>query len=272
MDGKLAIIAGGGDLPRMLIESCRASGREIFVIALRGQADMAIGDNVPHAWLRLGAAGKALDILRREGVEEVVMAGRVARPSLSSLRPDWRTMRFLMRIGRKGLGDDGILRAIVREFEEEGIRVIGPDDILSDLKEMEGTLGAVSPDDAALRDIDRGRGVVLALSGADIGQAVVVQDGIVLGVEAVEGTDALLARCGGLRRDGPGGVLVKMRKAGQETRVDMPTIGPSTVRNAAAAGLRGIAIEANGVLILERDETVRLADEAGLFLHVFASQ
>lgn len=272
MGGKLAIVAGGGDLPRMLIDSCRASGRAFFVIALRGQADSSLADDVPHAWLRLGAAGKALEILRREGIEEVVMAGRVVRPSLASVRPDWRAIRFLAKIGRKGLGDDGILRGIVREFESEGIRVVGPDDILTDLKQSAGTLGAIAPDGAARRDIDRGRKVVLALSGADIGQAAVVQDGIVLGVEAVEGTDALLARCAGLRREGPGGVLVKMRKAGQETRVDLPTIGPSTVRNAVAAGLRGIAIEADGVLILERDETVRLADEAGFFLHAFDAQ
>lgn len=256
----------------MLIEACRASGREFFVIALTGQADPSIGDGVPHDWIRLGAAGRAVDILREQDVDEVVMAGRVVRPSLVSLRPDWRAARFLMKLGRKGLGDDGLLRGIVQEFEEGGIRVIGPDDILTDLKHREGTLGTAAPDASASQDIARGMEILLALSAADVGQAVVVQDGIVLGVEAVEGTDALLSRCAGLRREGPGGVLVKMCKSGQETRVDMPTIGPETVRGAAAAGLRGIAVEADGVLILDRDETVRVADAAGLFLHVFAKR
>lgn len=272
MTGRLAIVAGGGDLPRMLVEACRAAGREVFVIALAGQAEAAVTDGVPHAWLRLGAAGRALEIVRRQNIAEIVMAGKVVRPSLVSLRPDWRAVRFLMKLGRRGVGDDGLLRAIVREIESEGIRVVGPDDILTDLKQNEGTLGAVAPDASALRDVSRGRDVVCALSAADVGQAVVVQDGIVLGVEAVEGTDALLSRCATLRREGPGGVLVKMRKSGQETRVDLPTIGPETVRGAAAAGLRGIAVEADGVLILDRDETVRLADAAGLFLHAFAER
>ena len=133
-------------------------------------------------------------------------------------------------------------------------------------------LGATSPDAVASRDIARGIEVLDAVSAADVGQAVVVQDGIVLGVEAAEGTDALLSRCGRLKREGPGGVLVKKRKTGQETRVDLPTIGPETIRGAAAAGLRGVAIEADGVLILDRDETVRLAEEAGLFVHVFAER
>lgn len=272
MTGKLAIVAGGGDLPRMLIDACRTSGREVFVIALTGQADPAITSNTPHAWLRLGAGSRALDILREQKINEVVMAGRVVRPSLVSLRPDWRAVRFLVKLGRKGLGDDGLLRRIIREIEEEGFRVIGPDEILADMKPAGGTLGAISPDAAALRDIERGIAVLDAVSAADVGQAAVVQDGIVLGVEAVEGTDALLSRCGPLKREGPGGVLVKMRKTGQETRVDMPTIGPETIRGAAAAGLRGVAVEAGGVLIVDRDDTVRLAGEAGLFVHVFAER
>lgn len=272
MTGKLAIVAGGGDLPRMLIDACRAAGREVFVVAFKGQADPAIIHDVPHAWLRLGAPGRGLAILSEQNVEEVVMAGRVTRPSLASLRPDWRAVRFLIKLGRKGLGDDGLLRLIVREFELEGFRVVGADEILTDLKHPEGTLGAIAPDAAAWRDIERGIEVLRAIAGADVGQAVVVQDGIVLGVEAIEGTDALLSRCSGLRREGPGGVLVKMRKTGQETRVDLPTIGPETIRGVAAAGLRGVAVEADGVLILDRDETVRLAEAAEMFVHVFAER
>jgi DUF1009 family protein len=272
MTGKLAIVAGGGDLPRMLVDACRAAGREFVVIAFTGHADPAALRDVPHVWLRLGAVGRGLAILREEGVEDVVMAGAVRRPSLVSLRPDWRAVRFLMKLGRRGIGDDGLLRRIVREFEEEGFRVVGADEILTNLTSSPGTLGMVEPDAAAMHDIARGIEVLRIISGADVGQAVVVQDGIVLGVEAVEGTDALLSRCDGLRREGPGGVLVKMRKTGQETRVDLPTIGPETVRGAAAAGLRGIAVEAGGVLILDQAETIRLAGEAGLFVHVFGEE
>lgn len=150
--------------------------------------------------------------------------------------------------------------------EEEGFRVVGADDILSGLTAREGVMGAVVPDEAAERDIARGVDVLQAMGAADVGQAVVVQDGIVLGVEAVEGTDALIARCGGLRREGPGGVLVKLGKPEQERRADLPTIGPETVARVREAGLRGIAVEAGATIMLSPSRVIAAADEAGIFL------
>jgi len=272
MADKLGIIAGSGDLPRMLIEACRESGRECHVIALEGHADPDVVKDVPHDWLRLGAAGKAIEIGRALNVRDVVLAGGIERPSLSSLRPDWRTLQFIMRLGRKSLGDDGILRLVIAEFEAEGFRVIGPDTVLQDLKPEAGLLGSHAPDQTAEDDIARGRDVLRSMSAADIGQAVVVQQGLVLGVEAIEGTDALLARCGPLRREGDGGVLVKLSKRGQERRADMPTIGPDTISAAAAAGLRGIAVEANATLVVDRKRTVELANQHGLFLIAVAGE
>ena len=270
MVAKLGIIAGGGDLPRMIVDNCLQQGRAFHVFALEGQADAGAFDDVPHVWLRFGAAGKALSIARDLGIRDVVMAGRVKRPSLRSLRPDWRTLRFLVRLGSKGIGDDGMLRRIISEIEAEGFTVIGPDSLLNGLKPEAGVLGAHSPDEVAQADIERGLDVLCALSAADVGQAAVVQQGLVLGVEAIEGTDALLERCAGLSREGPGGVLVKARKRGQEARADLPTIGPMTVTNAERAGLRGIAVEAGGTLILDSDKVVKLADEAGIFLTAVA--
>jgi len=138
--------------------------------------------------------------------------------------------------------------------------------VLDDLKPAAGVLGRHRPDEVAAEDLERGRAVLRAMSTADIGQAVVVQQGMVLGVEAIEGTDALIDRCGGLRRDGPGGVLVKLPKQGQEKRTDLPTIGPDTVARATAAGLRGIAVAAGATIIVRREDVVQAADAAGLFL------
>lgn len=266
MTGKLCIVAGGGLLPKLLIDACRDAGRDFFVLALKGQADPEIIEDVPHEWIRMGAAGRGFAILKEQGIEELVMAGRVRRPSLLDLRPDLRVMKFFAKLGRKGIGDDGLLRAVINELESEGHRVIGAHELLPKLTADEGLLGAVVPDDQAKNDIDRGIAVLAALSGADIGQAVVVQQGIVLGVEAVEGTDALIERCKALKRDGLGGVLVKFSKRGQETRVDMPTIGPETIRQVADAGLRGIAMGAGTTIILDVDELVRAADKAGVFV------
>lgn len=268
MAGKLGIIAGGGALPRLLIDACLASGREFHVFALEGQAAGGTVEGVAHDWFRLGQAGAALKLAQELEIRDVVLAGSVDRPSFSSLRPDWKTLSFLMRIGRKGIGDDGLLRRIVAAIEEEGFTVVGADSLLDGMTPAAGCLGRHRPDADAEADIERGVCVLAALGAADIGQAVVVQQGMVLAVEAIEGTDALLARCGALKREGAGGVLVKRAKRNQETRADLPTIGPETVRRAAAAGLRGIAVGANATIVLGREEVVRLADEAGLFVIV----
>ncbi len=271
MPGKLGILAGGGDLPRRLVEACRSSGRPYFVIAIKDQADPQTVVDAPHAWVRLGAADTALRIAREQGIEEIVMAGRVHRPTLASLRPDGRALRVLARAGKGALGDDGLLRAVVREIEALGFTVVGPDTVLDGLVvSSPGAVGRCRADESARRDIARGIDVLRALGPVDVGQAVVVQEGIVLGVEAVEGTDALIDRCAGLQRDGPGGILVKIRKPGQETRVDLPTIGPGTAERAARAGLRGIAIEAGGTLVVDREELRRIADAAGIFVEAIA--
>ena len=266
MKTKLGILAGSGRLPRLLIDACRSSGRDFFVLALKGQADSTVIGDVPHRWVRLGAAGEGFSILHEQGVVDLVMAGGIRRPSIADLRPDLTAMKFFARLGRRGLGDDGLLRAVIRELEHRGFHVVGADEILPALKAEEGALGVHTPDKQAQADIMRGVEVLNALGRGDVGQAVVVQEGIVLGVEAVEGTDALLERCAALKRDGPGGVLVKLAKHGQDTRVDMPTVGPDTIDGAIAAGLRGIAIEADATIVVDRARLTRAADKAGLFV------
>jgi UDP-2,3-diacylglucosamine hydrolase len=266
MAGRLGIIAGGGGLPRRLIESCRAAGRDFFVLALAGAADPEMISGVPHAWCRLGAAATGLALLRENQVTELVLAGGIRRPSLAALRPDWRATKLLARIGYRALGDDGVLSAVVKELEGEGFLVVGADQLLDRALVPEGPLGRMRPDAQAEADIRRGLRVARTLGALDIGQAVIVQQGLVLGVEAIEGTDELLRRCATLRRDGPGGVLVKVEKPGQEHRADRPTIGPRTIELAARTGLQGIAIEAYSTIVLDRDEVVEAADQAGLFV------
>lgn len=263
----LGIIAGGGDLPGRLIAACRRLGRPFFVVALEGFAEPAVIGDAPHAWVRLGAAGEAFRILREQGVADVVMGGRVRRPSLGDLRPDWQAARLFARIGMKALGDDKLLRAVIAEIEAEGFRVIGVEDILADeILAPSGVLGRHAPDDQAHADVAHGVRIARGLGALDVGQGAVVQQGLVLAVEAIEGTDAMLGRCAALRRDGPGGVLVKTAKPGQERRADLPTIGVTTVENAHAAGLRGIAVQAGGALMIDRAGIVARADALGLFI------
>lgn len=266
MPNKLGLIAGGGALPGQLIRAARAQGRDCFVIAIRNNAEAASLADADHVWLSIGEAGQAFRLLHEHGVKDVVMAGPVRRPSLADLKPDWRTAKFFARIGMKALGDDGLLSAVIREFEGEGFTVLGADRILGDLLAPPGDWGRHRPDAQAISDIARATLVARELGRLDVGQAVVVQQGIVLGVEAVEGTDALLERVGLLRRGGSGGVLVKLCKPAQDRRVDLPTIGAETLRRAEKAGLRGIAVEAGASLVLDLAALVAQADRAGMFL------
>ncbi|MFT8242726.1 LpxI family protein [Roseomonas sp. BN140053] len=263
----LGIFAGAGSLPLRVAAAAAASGRGVRAVLLQGFAE-------PEPWsahrsitLRLGALGSAIEWLRGEGVRQLVLAGHVRRPSMLSLRPDIASARYLARIGARAFaGDDGLLSAIRDVLREEGFSLIGPNAVLTDLQVQPGLLSRAAPDAATLADIARGVAVVRALGALDVGQAAVVQQGLVLGVEGVEGTDALLARCAALRRDGPGGVLVKLVKPGQDRTLDLPALGPATVQAAADSGLAGIAFEADGALLVEREKTVRLADERGVFL------
>ncbi len=266
MTSKLGIVAGGGEFPGLVIAACRAQNRPFHVLALSGHADPAVIGDAPADWIRLGEAGTGFQKLKQAGVDDVVMIGPVRRPTLRELAPDFRTTRFFAKVGLKALGDDGLLRAVAREIEEEGFRLVGIDDVLADCLAVAGLYGRITPDGQAEADILRGIEVARGLGALDVGQAVVVQQGIVLGVEAIEGTDRLIRRCGDLRRDGLGGVLVKMRKPGQDRRLDLPTIGVTTVREAADAGLRGIAVEVGGALVLGRDAVAAEADRLGLFV------
>lgn len=249
-----------------MIQACREAGRPFFVVALEGQAAPDSFDGVPHAWCRLGAGAKAHKLLRDFGTEEVVFVGKVRRPSLKELRPDWRALKVMVKATARALGDDGLLRAIIREVESEGFKVVGPHEVVKDLIAVEGVYGRIKPDRQARIDIGRGFEVAKAIGALDIGQAAVVQQGIVLGLEAIEGTDALVARAGALQRKGPGGVLVKAPKPRQERRIDLPGVGVDTVEVVAKAGLRGIAVEAGGALIIERAKIVERADALGLFV------
>ncbi len=268
MPGRLGLIAGGGDLPSRLLDACRARGREVFVVALEGQAEPAlVGSGIPHAWARLGAAGRIVGLLREAGVEELVMAGKVVRPSLGALRPDWRALKFLAARGGRLGGDDDLLSTIIRAIEtEEGLRVVSVASLLADMPAPSGVLGCHRPGPEDDADIALGLAAARRLGELDIGQAAVVQQGGVLALEDAAGTDMLVERAGALRRPGRGPILVKVCKPQQEVRADPPVIGPETIRRAAAAGFAGIAVDAGGTLVLDRSDTVGLADAAGLFL------
>ena len=265
MPPKLGIVAGGGDLPGELIRACRASGRSFFVVALAGLAEPVAVANTPHVWQRIGRMGAIIGHLKREGAGDLVFAGSAQRLPLSQMKPDLRALWFLLSCRFWRLGDGRLLNAMIAMLErEEGFRVVAAHDVAPDLLAQKGTVGHVAPTAGDEPDIALGRREALALGEADQGQGVVVRRGRVIGREGRDGTDALLARCRGA--GGRSGVLVKLPKPLQDRRIDLPTIGVSTVAAAAAAGLAGIAVEAGGALIVDRAAVAEAADKAGLFV------
>ncbi|EHH69226.1 LpxI family protein [Gluconobacter morbifer] len=267
-EGCIGILAGSGPLPAQVAAVAQAKGRKVFVVAFRDFADLALLAPYPHEVIRLAAAGEILNALKRHGCTDLVLIGPVRRPAWRDLRPDADGARILARLGRAIFsGDDGLLGAVVRVLGEEGFHVRGAHEFLEHATGHSGTLGKVRPDEQARQDIARGTTVLKAMAALDIGQGCVVQNGLVLAVEALEGTDAMLSRCGKLMQAGSGGVLVKMPKTGQDLRADMPTIGPATLENAARNGLRGVAFQPGVTLMTDPVHCVELADRYGLFLY-----
>jgi UDP-2,3-diacylglucosamine hydrolase len=264
---RLGIIAGGGGLPRLIAAARQAAARPFFIAAISGACEPATVEGAEHAWIDMAAVGKLVAALRAKECREVVFAGPVPRPDFTRLRPDRQGLALLPKVIAAAVrGDDALFRTLVEYLEAQGFSVVGADDLLGELLAPAGPLGSIAPGADDLADIARGIAEARALGASDKGQAVVVRGGAVLGVETIDGTDALLARCARSKGAKPGGVLVKIAKPGQERRVDLPTIGAATVAGAAAAGLAGIAVEAGGVLVIDRAAMRQAADRAGLFV------
>jgi DUF1009 family protein len=273
----LGIVAGGGALPLQLAEHAHAAGRGVFILGVAGFADPALVQRFGGVSLSIGETGKQITALKHAGCEDLVFAGVVKRPDLASLKFDARGAMLLPKLVAAAMkGDDALMRTVVEAFEEAGFRVIGADDVLGRLLALPGPLGRLAPGVDNWRDIRRAAEAAAAIGALDIGQGAVSCDGLVLAVEAQEGTDQMLRRVAGLPQEIRGhatarrGVLVKRPKPQQERRIDLPTIGLTTVQAAADAGLAGIAIAAGATLVLDSSDVAQKADELGLFVYGFA--
>jgi UDP-2,3-diacylglucosamine hydrolase len=269
----IGLIAAGGVMPFAVADSLVARGIDPVLFALKGACDPVAVERFRHHWISVGQLGRAIRLFRAENCRDLVFIGTLVRPALSEIRLDWGTLRVIGRLWAafRG-GDDHLLSGIGRILEQDGFRMVGINDVAPDLLMPQGCLTRKAPDENAAADIAMGRDVLRALSPFDIGQAAVVIDGHVIGMEDIEGTDGLLARVARLRQEGRirartgRGVLVKAPKSGQDLRFDLPTIGPRTIEGAHAAGLAGIAIVAGNTIVVEPQLMIEAADRAGLFV------
>ncbi len=263
-DGGLGIIAGAGRLPVDLAERCRDEARPYHVIRLAGIASPEL-DAHPGTSVALGQLGRALQALKGAGCTRILFIGKVMRPPLHALKLDWAGFTGLMSVLFSGWQhDDRLHRGISRLFEKRGIHVVGPAEVWPDMLVGEEVLTKRQPTDAESSDITLAVVTALEVGATDRGQGAVVRGGAVIATEGRDHTDGLLARVAA--SGGQGGVLAKFAKPHQDRRVDLPVIGPDTIKAAASARLSGIVIEAGGAILVRRDETVLAADAAGLFI------
>jgi UDP-2,3-diacylglucosamine hydrolase len=269
----LAIICGGGSFPGAIADAVARRGRRPVMFGLKGWAEAAVVERYDHHWIPIGQAGRFLRLARAENCREMLFIGTVLRPPITQLRLDWHTIKVMPGLvrGYRG-GDDTLISAVAKIAEDGGLRVVGVKDIAPEVLVPEGVLTRGQPSARDGTDIARALKVIAALGPFDVGQAAVVADNHVLGVEAAEGTDNLLLRIADMRRVGrvtlpPGvGVLVKAPKPGQDRRFDLPSIGPRTIENVAGAGLAGLAVAAGTTMIAEPQAVIAAADRANVFV------
>lgn len=276
-EGPVAIICGGGSFPFAVADSLIRNGRQVVLFALRGSADEVAVQRYPHYWAHIAQFGRFVRLARKEGVRDVIFIGSLIRPGIRQLVSfDLTTLRVLPRAIRQFYGgDDHLLTGIARIFEDHGFRLLGAHEVAPEILVPLGSLGKIQPSADDLVDIERGLACLKTIGPFDVGQAVVVAKQHIVAVEAVEGTDQMLARVAELRttnrlRTPAGtGVLVKAPKAGQDRRFDLPSIGPRTIDGTAAAGLSGIAVIAGGTIVAEPQIVVQRADQAKIFVAGF---
>jgi len=272
----LGLIAGNGRFPFLLLEAARAHGLRVVVAAIREETDAEMDerarqdpDGVRVHWMSLGELSKLIETFQREGVTQAVMAGQVKHKQIfSSIRPDWRLAKLLLNLRTRNT--DMLLGAVAKVLEDEGIELLSSTSFLEPLLAPAGILTARAPDEAERSDIAYGLGIARGIAGFDLGQTVVIAAGACVAVEAMEGTDATIARAGALFRemDDTASTLerrltvVKVAKPNQDMRFDVPVAGVPTIAAMRAAGATCLCVEAGRTLLFDRGAMIAAADEA----------
>lgn len=266
----IAIFAGRGVLPQMLISECQKNGRKFILFLLQSETyDIDYSEFNPIT-VPYGAIEKFLEILHKNQIKNLIFIGAVNKPNFSDLKVDKTGTILLAKIlASKILGDDAVLRAVIKFFEKQGLKILKIEDLLDCVISTKSTLTEVKPSKESLEDIKIGIDAIRHFSKFDVGQSVVVAQKQIIAIEAIEGTDEMIRRCKDLRIDyKESAILIKLKKRNQSAKADLPTIGVATIKNCFEAGIKGIAIQANSTLVLDKQEVIRVANELRLFLVV----
>ncbi|WP_032138973.1 LpxI family protein [Rickettsia tamurae] len=263
----LGIIAGRGSLPYLIADNYTKQGGNCYIAAIKDEADIDQIKDFEYKILKIGMVGEAIKYFKEHEVKNIIFIGGVNRPNFKNLAVDKIGGLLLFKIvGQKIRGDDSLLKTVADFFESYGFKVISSNEIYKNQQGNSNIITDTNPTSSDKNDIELGIKLLNHLSSFDIAQSVIVESSYILGIEAAEGTDNLIARCADLRKNPYGGVLVKIPKLDQDNRLDMPTIGPNTIKNLAKYNYKGVAIQKNNVIIVEEELTIKLANEHKIFI------
>jgi UDP-2,3-diacylglucosamine hydrolase len=257
------LIAGNGRFPFLVLEGARSQGIEMAVIAIKEEASPELVKAAKRVhWVSLGELSKTIDVMHEEGVTQAVMAGQVKHNKIfSSIRPDWKLAKLLFSLPRKNT--DALIGAVARVLEDEGIRLVDSTLFLKPLVPDAGVLTRRAPNEHEAEDIAYGRGLARQIAGMDIGQTVVIADRACVAIEAMEGTDEVIARAARIAT-GKSLVVVKVSKPGQDMRFDVPVVGLPTIEQMRNACATALAVDAGRTLLFDRKKLIELADATGI--------
>ena len=261
-DHPLGLVAGGGQFPLLCARAAKRQGRSIVAVAHKGETDPLLSEEVDQIeWVYLGQLGRLIETFKKAGASEAIFAGSITKTRIfKDVRPDLRAINLWRRLGNRL--DDGILRSIAAELEQEGIQVLPSTILLKRLLVPSGVLTRCKPSEGQWEDIRFGWELAREIGRLDIGQCLVVKDRAVLAIEAIEGTDQTIRRGGQL--GGPGAVVIKVCKPGQDTRFDLPSVGVETIEQMVQVKASVLAVEAGRTLFFDRDSTIDLANRSSI--------
>ncbi|MGQ0504765.1 MAG: LpxI family protein [Myxococcaceae bacterium] len=259
---RIGLIAGNGKLPQLFAQAAKEKGISVVAVAHQGETDPALESMVDTlAWVKIGQVDGIIRAFHREGIQRAAMAGGIGRvKAITDARPDLGALKIAARL--RSFRDDSLLRAVADYFRTRGIEIFAPTDYLAKVLALRGRIAGPALNAKQQQDIAVGLEVATALGTVDVGQTVVVREGLVLAVEAIEGTDEAIRRGGKL--GGTGAVVVKLCKPGQDERFDLPAIGLGTLRTMKEVGAKALAVQAGKTLLLDAEPFFDAADREGI--------
>lgn len=266
----IAIFAGRGMMPKILIDDCLKKNRKFLLFTLASEVyEIDYSAYNPTA-LAYGEVEKFLSILYKNQIRNIVFIGGVTKPNFTGLKVDKKGAILLAKIiANKILGDDAVLKTVINFFEKEGLRFLKIDQLLDCVFSSKGVVSDLAPSALNLIDIEIGIKAIKVFSKFDVGQAMVVAQKQIIAVEALEGTDAMIERCKNLRGDFiKDAVLIKMKKTNQSIKADLPTIGLETLKNALESQIRGLVIQANSTIVVDKQQVLKYVNDHKMFLKV----